>query len=79
MTEEHVQQEETEQVAESQPEPEVDDRLLRLAADQDLCAQLGRSGREVALTRTWPEAIAELGRLYRGVLRIDHEAVRDAA
>jgi glycosyltransferase involved in cell wall biosynthesis/predicted metal-dependent phosphoesterase TrpH len=53
--------------------------LLRLAADQDLCAQLGRSGREVALTRTWPEAIAELGRLYRGVLRIDHEAVRDAA
>jgi molecular chaperone GrpE len=33
VTEEHVQQEETEQVEEQQPEQEVDDRLLRLAAD----------------------------------------------
>jgi molecular chaperone GrpE len=33
VNEEHVQQEETEQVEEQQPESEVDDRLLRLAAD----------------------------------------------
>ena len=33
MTEEHVEQEETEAVEEQQPEPEPDDRLLRLAAD----------------------------------------------
>jgi molecular chaperone GrpE len=33
VTEEQVQQEETEQVEEQQPEPEPDDRLLRLAAD----------------------------------------------
>jgi molecular chaperone GrpE len=33
VTEEHVEQEETEQVEEAQPEQEVDDRLLRLAAD----------------------------------------------
>ena len=33
MTEEHVRQEETEQVEAQQPEQEADDRLLRLAAD----------------------------------------------
>ena len=33
MNEEHVQQEQSEQVEEQQPEPEPDDRLLRLAAD----------------------------------------------
>ena len=33
MTDEQAEQEETEQVEEQQPEPEVDDRLLRLAAD----------------------------------------------
>ena len=33
MTEEQVEQEATEQVEEQQPEPEPDDRLLRLAAD----------------------------------------------
>ena len=53
--------------------------LLQLAADPGLSARLGLNGREAALARTWPEAIAELGRLYRGLLGIDHEAVRDAA
>jgi glycosyltransferase involved in cell wall biosynthesis len=53
--------------------------LLRLAAEQDLRAQLGRGGRESALARTWPAAIAELGRLYSSLLGVDSEAVRDAA
>jgi glycosyltransferase involved in cell wall biosynthesis/predicted metal-dependent phosphoesterase TrpH len=53
--------------------------LLQLAADQDLRTQLGRNGREAALTRTWSAAIADLGQLYRSLLDLDFEAVRDAA
>jgi glycosyltransferase involved in cell wall biosynthesis/predicted metal-dependent phosphoesterase TrpH len=52
--------------------------LVRLAADPALCAQLGGNGRNAALARTWPAAIAELGRLYRRLVGVD-EVVPAAA
>jgi glycosyltransferase involved in cell wall biosynthesis len=52
--------------------------LAELAADPELRTQLGCNGREAALSRTWPAAIAELGRLYRRLLGFD-ATVRAAA
>jgi glycosyltransferase involved in cell wall biosynthesis len=53
--------------------------VLQLAADPELRTRLGRNGREAALARTWPTAIAELDRAYRRLLGIDLEAVPAAA
>ena len=52
--------------------------LLQLAADPELRARLGRSGRSAALARTWPAAIAELGQVYRQLVGVD-EVVPAAA
>jgi glycosyltransferase involved in cell wall biosynthesis len=53
--------------------------LLQLLAEADLRALLARGGREAASARTWPEAIADLGRTYRRLLGIDHAPISAAA
>ncbi len=53
--------------------------LLQLAADPALRRRLGSAGREAALARTWPRAIADLCAVYRRLLRIEPEAGRVAA
>jgi glycosyltransferase involved in cell wall biosynthesis/predicted metal-dependent phosphoesterase TrpH len=47
--------------------------LLRLAGDPALRARFGAAGREAALARTWPAAIAELRAAYRTLLGIASE------
>jgi len=53
--------------------------LLVLARDPWLRGRLGAAGREAALARTWPAAIAGLAAVYRRVLGIDSEASLVAA
>jgi glycosyltransferase involved in cell wall biosynthesis/predicted metal-dependent phosphoesterase TrpH len=55
------------------------DALLRLAADPDLRARLGRGGHEAALARTWSAAIGELSTVYRRLLGLDVAETRAAA
>jgi len=47
--------------------------LLELAADPELRRRQGAAGREAALARTWPAAIASLAGVYRSVLGIRAE------
>ena len=47
--------------------------LLELAADPELRRRQGAAGREAALARTWPAAIASLADVYRSVLGIHAE------
>jgi glycosyltransferase involved in cell wall biosynthesis/predicted metal-dependent phosphoesterase TrpH len=49
------------------------DALLRLTRDPALRRRLGDAGREAALARTWPAAIASLEAVYRGLLGIELE------
>jgi glycosyltransferase involved in cell wall biosynthesis len=53
--------------------------LLQLVAEPDLRARLAAGGREAALARTWPSAIAELGRVYSRLLHLGREPVSAAA
>jgi glycosyltransferase involved in cell wall biosynthesis len=53
--------------------------VLQLAAEPELRARLATGGREAALARTWPRAIAELGRVYGRLLETDREPVSAAA
>jgi glycosyltransferase involved in cell wall biosynthesis len=53
--------------------------ILQLAAEPDLRARLAVGGREAALARTWPAAIAELGRIYGRLLDVEREPVSAAA
>ena len=53
--------------------------LLQLAADGDLRTRLAAAGRDAALARTWPSAIAELGEIYGRVLDVGHEPFSAAA
>ena len=53
--------------------------LGRLAADPALRRRLGAAGREGALARTWPRAIADLGAVYRRLLGVAPEAGLAAA
>ena len=47
--------------------------LLELAGDPALRRRLGAGGREAALARTWPAAIAALGGVYRGLAGLETE------
>jgi len=53
--------------------------LLELAADEDLRARLATGGRDAALARTWPSAIAELGAIYGRLLDVGSQPVSAAA
>ena len=55
------------------------DALLVLARDPVLRERLGAAGREAALGRTWPAAIASLVRVYRDLLGLEPEASLVAA
>ncbi|HVM58590.1 MAG TPA: glycosyltransferase [Gaiellaceae bacterium] len=47
--------------------------ILELAADPELRRRRGAAGREAALARTWPAAIASLAAVYRDVLGVRKE------
>jgi glycosyltransferase involved in cell wall biosynthesis len=53
--------------------------LIQLVADPELRARLATGGREAALARTWPTAIAELGQIYGRLLDVDRKPVSAAA
>jgi len=47
--------------------------ILELAADPELRRRWGAAGREAALARTWPAAIASLADVYRSLLGVTQE------
>jgi glycosyltransferase involved in cell wall biosynthesis/predicted metal-dependent phosphoesterase TrpH len=53
--------------------------LLQLAGEPELRVRLAAGGREAALARTWPAAIADLGRTYRQLLGVERAPVSAAA
>src|SRR5262249_43112654 len=53
--------------------------LVQLAAEPELRAQLAAGGREAALARTWPSAIAQLERVYSRLVDLEREPISAAA
>jgi glycosyltransferase involved in cell wall biosynthesis/predicted metal-dependent phosphoesterase TrpH len=58
---------------------ELASALLLLADDPRLRRRLGANGREAALARTWPAAVAQLGAVYRKLLGLEPQAALVAA
>jgi glycosyltransferase involved in cell wall biosynthesis len=58
---------------------ELASALLLLADDPRLRRRLGANGRDAALARTWPAAVAQLGGVYRKLLGLEQQAALVAA